>query len=57
MFIGLIILLVLMLLCAVVGGIYTYIYFTRQYHYALTIFFSRSAGPTNPLFCVDLLAI
>jgi len=29
MFIGLIILLVLMLLCAVVGGIYIYIYFTR----------------------------
>jgi len=29
MFIGLIILLVLMVLCAVVGGIYTYIYFTR----------------------------
>ena len=29
MFIGLIILLVLIVLCAVVGGIYTYIYFTR----------------------------
>lgn len=29
MFIGLIILLVLIALCAVVGGIYTYIYFTR----------------------------
>jgi len=29
MFIGLIILLVLVVLCAVVGGIYTYIYFTR----------------------------
>jgi len=29
MFIGLVILLVLIVLCAVVGGIYTYIYFTR----------------------------
>jgi len=29
MFIGLIVLLVLIVLCAVVGGIYTYIYFTR----------------------------